>query len=93
MTPVGQSSLCELFAETIKAAGRTHDVAIPWSIMTGASNHVDTVSFFRNHDYFGLPESDVIFFAQAMLPAFGFRARLLLAGKNRLARAPDDHGG
>lgn len=93
VTPVGQKTLFELFAETIKAAGRAYEVAIPWYIMTGASNHVDTVSFFRDRDYFGLAESDVIFFAQAMLPAFDFQARLLLAAKDRLALAPDGHGG
>lgn len=93
VSPVGEISLFEIFAATIRTVRRRTGVALPWYIMTSPANHDDTVEFFRTHDYFELPEQDVMFFPQAMLPAFDHQGRLLLAEKHSLALAPDGHGG
>ncbi len=93
VTPVGDHSLFEIFAETIKEARRRYDAPIPWYIMTSPANHGQTLDFLKQHDFFALPETDVIFFSQGMLPALDFEGRLLLEEKGSLALAPDGHGG
>jgi len=93
ITPVRSKSLFQLFAETILAARARYRVSIPWYIMTSPDNHARTEAFFREHDFFGLPETDVWMFPQGMLPAFDFEGRLLMRERHRLALAPDGHGG
>ena len=93
VTPVGDQTLFGLFAETVKAARKKYDAAIPWYIMTSPANHGQTVRFFEDHDYFGLPRDDVSMFSQGMLPAFDRSGKLLLDQPHRLALAPDGHGG
>lgn len=93
VTPVKEKTLFELFAEMVAAARRKHDASIPWYIMTNPDNHEQTIEFFGDHDFFGLPEEDVMFFTQGMLPSFDFSAKVLLAEKGRVALSPDGHGG
>lgn len=93
VTPVGDVTLFELFAQMVHAAGGKYVATIPWYIMTSAANDADTRAFFENHRYFGLAEKDVVFFSQGMLPAFDFTGRLLMEERHRLALAPDGHGG
>lgn len=93
VTPVGDRTLFEIFAETVKAARLRYDTPIPWYIMTSPANHEQTVEFLSAHGFFGLPERDVILFSQGMLPALDKQGKLLLAEKHRLALAPDGHGG
>lgn len=93
VTPVAHSTLFEHFAQMVLAARRRYQSAIPWYIMTSPANHDPTVKYFQANRFFGLPESDVVFFSQGMLPAFDFQGRVLMADKHRLALAPDGHGG
>ncbi len=93
VTPVASKSLFQLFAEMILAVRKRFGAPIPWYIMTNVENHDRTISFFGEHGYFGLRREDVMMFPQGMLPAFDFNGRLLLAAKDRLALAPDGHGG
>jgi UDP-N-acetylglucosamine/UDP-N-acetylgalactosamine diphosphorylase len=93
VTPVREKTLFQLFAEMIRAARGRYEVQIPWYIMTNPLNHEQTIGFLKDNDFFGLPEEDVVLFAQEMLPAFDLSGRMLLADKHRLALAPDGHGG
>ncbi len=93
VTPVGERTLFQIFAETIKAVRNRYAAKIPWYIMTSPANHDQTLDFLEEHEFFGLPGEDVIAFSQGMLPAFDFQGRLLLDAKHRLALAPDGHGG
>lgn len=93
VTPVAKKSLFQLFAETVWAARKKYAADIAWYIMTNVENHEETVSYFEKHEYFELPRENVRMFPQGMLPAFDFQGRLLLAGKDHLALAPDGHGG
>jgi len=92
-TPVGDHTLFECFAHMVLAASRKYQATIPWYIMTSDANHDETVEYFRRHDYFGLPSSDVHLFQQGMLPAFDRSGRILLSEKYRVAMSPDGHGG
>ncbi len=93
VTPVGEKSLFELFALTVRGARDRFRAVIPWYIMTSPANHGETLAYFRANQFFGLPEDDVVFFSQGMLPAFDFQGRVLLSSKSRLGLAPDGHGG
>jgi UDP-N-acetylglucosamine/UDP-N-acetylgalactosamine diphosphorylase len=93
VSPIRKKSLFQLFAETVLAARRKYDAAIPWYIMTSPANHGQTVEFLRKHEFFDLPETDVVLFSQGMLPSFDFNGKVLMEDKHRLALAPDGHGG
>lgn len=86
--------LFQIFAESVLAARRKYDADIPWAIMTSPINHDETVAFFEEHDYFGLPREDVTFFSQGVMPSFDMStAKILLADKGTVATNPDGHGG
>ncbi len=91
---ITDKSLFQIFAEGILAHSRRHGVAIPWYIMTSPLNHEATVEFFRKNAFFGLPESDVMFFEQGTMPSLDKQTgRVLLADKGTIATNPDGHGG
>ena len=92
-TPVRHKSLFQLFAEMVLAARERYAAPIRWYIMTSRANHEDTLAFFEQHAYFGLPREDVVAFPQGMLPSFDFEGGMLMAEPHRLALAPDGHGG
>ena len=93
VTPVKEKPLFQVFAEQILAAGRRHGKVVPWYIMTSDANDAATRAFFEKHDFFGLDNSDVMFFTQGMMPAFSPTGEMLLAEKDSLALSPDGHGG
>jgi UDP-N-acetylglucosamine/UDP-N-acetylgalactosamine diphosphorylase len=93
VTPLGELTLFALFADMVRAARTRYGVAVPWYIMTSPANHEETLSYFRSHHYFGLPEADVRMFSQGMLPAFSREGKALMAEKDAIALAPDGHGG
>lgn len=93
VTPVKNKPLFQTFAEQLLAASERHGKPIPWYIMTSEVNDAATRAFFNDHDHFGVPKGDVIFFAQGMMPAFDMSGKMLLAEKDSLALSPDGHGG
>lgn len=93
VTPVRNKSLFQVFAEKILAARSRYGADIPWFIMTSPLNHEATERFFRENDFFGLPESEVMFFRQGRMPAVDFEGNIILESKARIAMSPDGHGG
>jgi UDP-N-acetylglucosamine/UDP-N-acetylgalactosamine diphosphorylase len=92
--PLSQKSLYQWFAEQLLSRSRESGATIPYFIMTSDATHADTVAFFKEHRFFGLPPEDVYFFQQGLLPAVaGDAPRLLLDEKHRLSQSPDGHGG
>jgi UDP-N-acetylglucosamine/UDP-N-acetylgalactosamine diphosphorylase len=62
--------------------------------MTSPLNHEATLAFFAQHRYFGLPEDDVMFFPQGVMPSLEMgTGRVLLAAQDEPATNPDGHGG
>ncbi len=93
--PIGAvtgSSLFQIHAEKIVAAGRRYGRPIPLYIMTSPENNLMTVAFFAAHDNFGLEH--VRFFVQGQMPAVDKTSgNILLSDPGHLALSPDGHGG
>jgi UDP-N-acetylglucosamine/UDP-N-acetylgalactosamine diphosphorylase len=93
-SPVTNKPLFQVFAENLRAAAKKFGKPVPWYIMTSPLNHGATLRFFEEHSYFGLPEDDVMFFPQGVMPSFEMgTGRILLAAKHEPATNPDGHGG
>lgn len=93
VTPIAKKPLFQVLAEKIKAASIRYETEIPWYIMTSIGNHEDTVSFFEEHDYFGLDSGKVKHFVQGTMPAVDFQGKILMSGRGEIATSPDGHGG
>ena len=92
--PVSHVPLFQLLCEQLLARSRRAGQPIPYYIMTSAATHPETVQFFQQHQFFGLPETDVYFFQQGNMPAVDAQSgQLLLAAPGQLAMSPDGHGG
>ncbi|MEM7307835.1 MAG: UDPGP type 1 family protein [Planctomycetota bacterium] len=94
--PIGPVSKLPLFAfhaHRLRAAAERHGARTPWAVMTSPANDEVTRTFFREHNFFGLPEEDVFFFQQEMLPALDDGGKILLAGADQIFLAPNGHGG
>ncbi len=95
--PVGAVSdkpLFQIFAEGVLATSRRFGAPLPWYIMTSPLNHDATIAFFRERDFFGLPESDVVFFPQGAMPSLEKDSgRMLMSAPGVIATNPDGHGG
>ena len=91
--PITGKSLFQLHAEKLLAVRRRYRVAIPWYVMASHLNDDDTREFFDQHDYFGLPREDVLFFQQGWMPVVDLEGKLLMAARDRIATSPNGHGG
>ncbi len=76
-------------AEVNKKCG----VFVPLYIMTSDKNHAQTTSFWKEHGYFGYPETEVKFFKQDMAPAVDFNGKIFLETKDTPALSPNGNGG
>lgn len=93
--PSGKT-LFHLFADRLKKlqhmAGATS--AIPWYIMTSeGDNHKETTQYFKDEDYFGYDEKDIVFFPQGTLPCLTEEGKLMLETGCKVGAAADGNGG
>ena len=62
-------------------------------VMTSDKNHEATVSFLKEKDYFGYPESFVHFFKQEMAPATDYEKHVFMESRSKIATSPNGNGG
>jgi UDP-N-acetylglucosamine/UDP-N-acetylgalactosamine diphosphorylase len=91
--PVTDRTLFEIQAQKIRGLRRRYGRPLPWCVMTSATNDAATREFFRKAEFFDLPEQDVVFFRQGMVPSMDFEGRLFLEAPDRIFENPDGHGG
>lgn len=72
---------------------RKADAWIPLLIMTSEKNNEDTVSFFKEHDYFGYNSEYVFFFQQEMAPSVSYDGKIYMEEKYKLSTSPNGNGG
>jgi UDP-N-acetylglucosamine/UDP-N-acetylgalactosamine diphosphorylase len=92
--PISGKSLFQIHAEKVLALGRRYGKPIPLLIMTSPATDAETRTFFEEHHFFGLPDSEVFFFCQGTMPALDrATGKLLLEAPGRLFTSPNGHGG
>jgi len=92
--PVRDTSLFQILAQRTLATQRRYGRPLPFLVMTSPATHDETVAFFEQHQHFGLPPADVIFFRQGTMPALDLATgKLLLAAPGELFLSPNGHGG
>lgn len=69
------------------------DTWIHLFVMTSDKNHDDTVSFLKEHQYFGYREEYVHFFKQEMAAATDYEGKIYLEEKGKLSTSPNGNGG
>ncbi len=81
--------LIENLMDVVKLVGTW----IPLYVMTSDKNHEATVSFLKEHAYFGYDADSIFFFKQEMAPASDYEGKIFLEKKNKLSTSPNGNGG
>ena len=93
---IGETRELYIFECLIKNLMKVTDeagVTVPLYVMTSDKNNDETVKFFKEHKFFGYPESEVAFFIQDMAPSVDHNGKLLLEEKDSLSLSPNGNGG
>ncbi len=92
--PVSGASLFDILLGKLRAVRRRHGAHVPLAIMTSSATDADTKTWLREHDHGGLDPEQVLVFRQSDLPALDATSgKILLDAPDRIAMAPDGHGG
>ncbi len=93
---IGITKPLYIFEQQLKNIREVTDkcgVTVPLYIMTSDKNHEQTVAFWKEHNYFGYPESEIKFFKQEMAPAVDYDGKIILERKDTPALSPNGNGG
>ena len=82
--------IIENLLDTVKQADGTY---IHLFIMTSEKNNDATISFLKEHNFFGYPEDRITFFKQDMAPASDYNGKVYMEGKNRISTSPNGNAG
>ncbi len=66
---------------------------IPFFVMTSDKNHEATTRFFEEHDYFGYPKEEILFFKQDMAPASDYNGKVYMESHCKMSTSPNGNGG
>lgn len=61
--------------------------------MTSTATYEPTIQFFREKNFFGLPERNFFFFNQHMQPCITPEGKIINESSSRIALAPNGNGG
>src|SRR5699024_3694949 len=87
-------SLCQLQeSELCKYKKVDGALPVPLYIMTSDITHEETVSFFKEHAYFAVPEENIHFFKQEHFPPLSKDGELLLTPDKDIMLTPNGNGG
>ena len=93
---IGVTKPLYIFEQQMKNLQKVNEkcgVLVPLYIMTSDKNHEQTTSFWKAHNYFGYPETEVKFFKQDMAPAVDYEGKIFLETKDTPALSPNGNGG
>ena len=66
---------------------------VPLYVMTSDKNHESTVSFLKEHKYFGYNSDYITFFMQEMAPASDYEGKVYMEEKWKISTSPNGNGG
>eukprot|EP00931_Biecheleriopsis_adriatica_P105559 TRINITY_DN80127_c0_g1_i1.p1 TRINITY_DN80127_c0_g1~~TRINITY_DN80127_c0_g1_i1.p1 ORF type:complete len:774 (+),score=200.99 TRINITY_DN80127_c0_g1_i1:93-2414(+) len=96
---LSHKSIFQLYVERIRRLQHLvqrkfkRSVHIPVYIMCNKENKEIVEDFFRENDFFGIREQDVLFFCQSYYPICDKRGKFLMSEKHKIALAPNGNGG
>ena len=82
--------IIENLLDTVKQADGAY---IRLFIMTSEKNNDATISFLKEHNFFGYPEEKITFFKQDMAPASDYNGKVYMEGKGRISTSPNGNAG
>jgi len=82
--------IIENLKDTVDQADGTY---IRLFIMTSEKNNDATVSFLKEHSFFGYPEDKITFFKQDMAPASDYEGKVYMESKSRISTSPNGNAG
>ena len=92
--PLSGATLFDLLLGRLRGIAKRYGHPVPLAIMTSSATDADTRAWLADHDHGGLDPDHVLVFRQRDLPAVDDAAgNLLLDAPDRIAMAPDGHGG
>lgn len=91
--PSPDRTLYAILLERVAAVARASKAVVPLVILVGRDTEAATREVVARAGDHGLAPDDVHVLVQGEMPAFDAAGRALLAAKDRLALAPDGHGG
>ena len=86
-------SIFEVLASNFIKAKSAYNVDINWYIMLSNENKNETVKFFVDNDYFGLPKSSVKFFMQNDVPLIDENGKVVIGEDFLIKVASNGNGG
>lgn len=84
--------LFEIIVDDLKRTNKKFGTILNWYIMTSTDNNQKTVDFFEEHNYFGYPKENVMFFMQGNLPLIDEQGKLLVDENYEIKIASDGNG-
>ena len=81
----------EIIADTLKKSKEKYGKIPYWYIMTSEQNNTQTISFFEEHDFFGIDKTRVKFFKQGKLPQLTMEGKMVVEG-NKIKTASNGNG-
>ncbi len=93
---IGVTKPLYIFEQQMKNLAQVNEKCggfVPLYIMTSDKNHEQTTAFWKEHGYFGYPETEVKFFKQDMAPAVDYDGKIILERKDTPALSPNGNGG
>lgn len=85
--------MCAGCVQHLLESAKAADAWIPLYIMTSIKNNEQTISFLKEHDFFGYPKEFITFYIQDMTPSVDYEGKLLMEGPDQLSLSPNGNGG
>ncbi|NUN52322.1 MAG: UTP--glucose-1-phosphate uridylyltransferase [Planctomycetaceae bacterium] len=89
----GQRTLFDIHAAAVAAASREAGKPVPWILLVSPTTEEATRAYIRRRGLPGVAPAQVRIVCQGVLPALTDEGKLLLEDVDRIATAPDGHGG
>ena len=84
--------LFEIIVDSLKRINEKYGITLNWYVMTSTENNKRTVDFISEHDFFGYPKENVMFFEQGNLPLLNEEGKVLVNENYDIKIAADGNG-